>query len=190
MKTKLLAGVALALILGVSSAAYANPKNSFNNGSASNSVTSTAANIQIGNISAGNGTDNGNTSESGGGNAVGVLNGIGNGDTTQGDSTNVGIANSESFNVEATGQSQQTLLGVSVLNIQANVANQSNSASAGNHSEAENEDNNAVAVLVNGGASSSIGNNNGGVTTSSAAAGVGSQNNVGISVGAGGIASF
>jgi hypothetical protein len=220
MKTKLLAGVALAVILGVSSAAYANPKNSFNNGPATNTVTSTAANIQIGNISAGNGTTSATGGAGGGTNGIAV--GVGNGDTTQGDSTNIGIANSESFNVEGTGQSQQTLLGVSVLNIQANVAASTNTATggsasnsqtssgngnstgnsgsnngggntvqvAGSDASAENEDNNALAVLVNGGATSSIGNNNGGIVTSSAASGVGAQNNVGISVGAGGVASF
>src|SRR5262245_59069165 len=139
MKTKLLAGVALAVILGVSSAAYANPKNSFNNGPATNTVTSTAANIQIGNISAANGntTSGSNSGNGGGGDQIAVGVGLGNGDTTQGDSTNIGIANSESFNVEGTGQSQQTLLGVSVLNIQANVAASTNTATGGSASNSQ-----------------------------------------------------
>jgi hypothetical protein len=193
MKTKLLAGVALAVILGVSSAAYANPKNSFSDNN-SQTVTSTAANIQIGNISAGNGT----TTGTGGDNdSEGVGVGLHNGKTEQGDSTNVGVANSESFNISLDGVSNQTLVGASVLNIQANVAASSNSNSGSNSSasddqknEGENKDNDAFAVLVNGGSAASIGNNSSGVTTATSASGVGAQNTVGISVGASGIASF
>src|SRR5262245_61484769 len=132
MKTKLLAGVALAVILGVSSAAYANPKNSFNNGAATNTVNAIAATIQVGNVSAANGNNNGTTTGTGGsasdadGVGVGILNGNGNGDTTQGNSHNETFTAAEAFNVEATGQSQQTLVGVSALNIQANVAASTN----------------------------------------------------------------
>jgi hypothetical protein len=184
MKTTLLAGVALALVLGVSSAAFANPKNVFSDHNITY-VGSSATAVSVGNASALNGNGNGNANGNLSGNGVGVgyggfgkgkggdLNGSGdgnaNGNTVQGGGVAYSSAVSESFNKNNDGVSVQTLAGVSAVNIQAAVG--------------------LLAINKNDGATSKNIHTDG-IAVSGAAAGIGTQNVQGVSIGAAAEVSF
>jgi hypothetical protein len=185
MKTKLLGGVALALILGVSSAAYANPKNTFSNGNWT-AVESSATAVSVGNASVGNGNLNGNLNGNASGNGVGEgsywgagkgkggdgngsLDGNGNGNTAQYGGAAYSSAISESFNKNNDGVSVQTLVGVSAINAQVSLGYY-----AKNHND--------------GATSKNIGSD--GIAVSGAAAGIGTQNIQGVSIGAAAEVSF
>jgi hypothetical protein len=185
MKTTLLGGVALALILGLSSAAYANPKNVFSYGNTT-TVDSTATAVSVGNASAlngnGNGNANGNLSGNGvgegswigagkgyGGDDNGSHNGKGNGNTVQYGGYAASSAISESFNKSNDGVSVQTLAAVSAINVQAALG--------------------YVAINKNGGATSKNIDTDG-IAISGATSGIGTQNVQGVSVGAAAEVSF
>lgn len=146
MKYKLLAGVALVLAFGMTSSAWANPKNSFSDNNTTKVISVAVAKNSFSN----------------------------NGRAT---------ANSESFNVSVEGVSNQTLTGVSVLNIQAAVA-QANNSGAQITGDITAEIRNGNANASNSGATTS------GITQAAAAAGNGALNVQGASVGAGGNVSF
>jgi hypothetical protein len=186
MKTQLLAGVALALVLGVSSAAYANPKNVF---SANNTteVSSNAIAVSVGNASVGNGNGNGNENGNASGNGVsegsywgfgkgkgGDLNGSGNGNlngnTSQTDGAAYSSAISESFNKNNDGVSVQSLAAVSAVNVQ----------SAEGYFLAKNHNDGATSKNIH----------TDGIAVSGAAAGLGTQNVQGVSIGAAAEVSF
>jgi hypothetical protein len=183
MKMKLLGGVALALILGVSSAAYANPKNTFSNGNTT-AVYSTAVAVSTGhvNLGSGNGGSGGDGGDSKGGdgekgwfNSGGKADDAGNGgkggdgEVKNGDSYSVSSAISESFNKNNEGVSSQTLVGISAINVQA---------AHGYFAKISNDGATAKNIDTSG------------ITSAAAASGNGALNVQGVSVGAGAEVSF
>jgi hypothetical protein len=186
MKTKLLGGVALALILGLSSAAYANPKNVFSSDN-DTSVSSTATAVSVGNASVGNGNLNGNLNGNASGNGAGVGydwgygkgkggddngsgNGKYNGNTGQSNGVAYSSAISESFNKSNDGVSVQTLAAVSAVNVQV----------AAGYFFAKNHNDGATSKNIN----------TSGIAVSGATSGIGTQNVQGVSVGAAADVSF
>jgi hypothetical protein len=184
MKMKLLGGVALALILGVSSAAYANPKNTFSNGNTT-AVYSTAVAVSTGhvNLGSGNGGSGGDGGDSKGGdgekgwfNSGGKADDAGNGgkggdgEVKNGNSTSYSSAVSESFNKNNEGVSSQTLVGISAVNVQIGAGYY--------YGSVKNEGATAKNIDTSG------------ITSAAAASGNGALNVQGVSVGAGAEVSF
>jgi hypothetical protein len=177
MKTMLLSGVALALVIGVSSAAYANPKNTFSNYNFT-AVYSEANAVSTGNntLGSGNGGNGGDSTGVGVGAHYGLGVGVGkdggnggDGKVENGDVDNHTTAISESFNKNNDGVSVQTLVGVSAVNVQAAVG--------------------YLAINKNGGATSKNIDTDG-IAVSGATAGIGTQNIQGVSIGAAAEVSF
>jgi hypothetical protein len=172
-----MAGVALAVILGVSSAAYANPKNTFSNDNKT-FVYSQANAVSTGNntVYSGNGGNGGDSTGVGVGLGLGLGVGVGkdggnggDGKVENGDVDNHTTAISESFNKNNDGVSVQTLVGVSAVNVQAAVG--------------------LLAINKNGGATSKNIDTDG-IAVSGATSGIGTQNIQGVSVGAAAEVSF